>query len=176
MEKVLFYEKQRWRRTKLFVLASVVKIIISAVLAYFFIRVNYDGNPVRIETFSNLYFILFAILASLVILMTTISTSIKILKTKIFRNCIVVTYSTRKGGELKIKPQDIFSYRLRTYKAFHEYFGHGKRNNSFKGKAFTVWGKTGLQLHLKDGSRILIGTQKKQAIKHAMEKLMNKRS
>ena len=37
----------------------------------------------------------------------------------------------------------------------------------------TVSGKIGLQLYLKNGAKLLIGTQKKQAIEYAMEKLMN---
>jgi len=46
-----------------------------------------------------------------------------------------------------------------------------KRKRKY-GQAFIVAGNTALQLHLTNGKRLLIGTQKKQAIAHAMEKLM----
>jgi hypothetical protein len=39
------------------------------------------------------------------------------------------------------------------------------------GKAYSVSGMQGLQLYLKDGSRLLIGTQKSQEIQEIINKL-----
>ena len=36
----------------------------------------------------------------------------------------------------------------------------------------TIKGKTGVQLYLKDGSKLLIGTQRAEAIRRAMDKIM----
>lgn len=75
-----------------------------------------------------------------------------------------------------------FSYRLlswneiskcyvRKYNAIFEYGGWGFRNGFRKkiGKAYNVKGNIGLQLELKNGKKILIGTQKKEEIQRVIE-------
>lgn len=51
---------------------------------------------------------------------------------------------------------------VRKYKPLAEYGGWGIRAKSLKGKnmAYNVWGNNGLQLQLKSGKKLLIGTQK----------------
>lgn len=79
-----------------------------------------------------------------------------------------------------IPKEDISRYEVRKYKPVLEYGGWGyrKRNrNLFKGKkagvAYNVKGNMGLQLYLKDGAKILIGTQKPAGVERAMKKLMD---
>lgn len=56
---------------------------------------------------------------------------------------------------------DIERAWLRKYKPISEYGGWGIKGNFFKkGTAYNVWGNKGLQLYLKNGKNILIGTQK----------------
>ncbi len=56
-----------------------------------------------------------------------------------------------------IKFDSIKQYKIRQYKPILEYGGWGIRI-SHAGRAFNVSGNIGLQLYLKDGSKILIGT------------------
>lgn len=70
---------------------------------------------------------------------------------------------------------EIESEETRTYRPILEYGGWGIRWGLFgKGMAYTVKGNRGLQLVMKDGKRILVGTQKpdelSKAIQNAKEK------
>lgn len=53
-----------------------------------------------------------------------------------------------------------------------EYGGWGIKGK-FKSKAYNVSGNIGLQLYLKNGRKVLFGTQRQEAIENAMKKLMN---
>ncbi len=173
MDKVLFSEKQRGSRNKLLVLIPVVAVCVSILLGYWFIRIKYNGNPLTIDSFSGLNFIVFGVIVLMILLMVIVSNSIVILTTKIYRDYIVISYSPLKRKLRRIKSCDIISYKIRNYKAYREYLGYGIKDSRIRGTAYTVSGKIGLQLYLKNGAKLLIGTQKKQAIEYAMEKLMN---
>ena len=70
----------------------------------------------------------------------------------------------------------IQKYEVRTYKPIKEYGGWGFRQSTKKGKiAYNVKGNVGLQLFLSDGRNILLGTQREEAIKYAMNKMMEGR-
>lgn len=59
---------------------------------------------------------------------------------------------------LEIKKEDISSISLRTYKPVREFGGWGLRYSKRFGKAYTIKGNSGLQIELKSGKKILIGT------------------
>lgn len=68
---------------------------------------------------------------------------------------------------------DIERYEIREYKPIIEYGGWGMKQGKKKvGKAYNVSGKIGLQLYLKNGKKVLIGTQRGEAFLHAMNKMM----
>lgn len=94
------------------------------------------------------------------------------LKTKITDDGIYLAYIPFVRKWKKIAKDDITGYELRKFQAVLEYGGYGMRMRRKAGKAYTISGNTGLQLYLKDGKKLLIGTQKKQALKYAMQKLM----
>ncbi len=72
----------------------------------------------------------------------------------------------------KVFPTDtIEEYRIRQYKPLLEYGGWGIRLGR-KGRAYNVKGKTGLQLVFKGGKRLLIGTQRGDALNRAVKKMM----
>lgn len=62
--------------------------------------------------------------------------------------------------ERHIPWSDIQKAYVRKYKPLAEYGGWGIRYSFGNGKAFNVSGNMGLQLELKNGKKILIGTQK----------------
>jgi len=59
---------------------------------------------------------------------------------------------------------------IRNYDAISEYGGWGMKFNFFKkkGKALTTKGNIGLQLHLTNGKKLLIGTQKKEELQRVL--------
>ena len=71
-----------------------------------------------------------------------------------------------------ISKEEIERFEVRTYCPVSEYGGWGIKGGTWN-KAYNVRGSIGLQLYLKNGRKVLFGTQKSQAIKYAMEKMMN---
>jgi hypothetical protein len=69
-----------------------------------------------------------------------------------------------------INKEEIEKAQVREYKALMEYGGWGIRYGN--GKAYTTGGNQGLQLQLKDGRKILIGTQKPTEIQQAIDNLL----
>lgn len=72
----------------------------------------------------------------------------------------------------QIRDDEIESFEVRTYRPVSEFGGWGIKGSSRK-KAYNVSGNIGLELVLKNGRKVLFGTQKSQAIKYAMEKMMD---
>jgi len=70
-----------------------------------------------------------------------------------------------------IKHNDIKRYAITEYHPIKEYGGWGIRFalGKKKGKAYNVKGNIGLQLELNDGKNILIGTQKPDAFRRAID-------
>ena len=63
----------------------------------------------------------------------------------------------------------IHSYQVVTYKPLAEYGGWGIRDGFNGGKAYTSSGNRGVQLELKDGGRLLIGSQRPEELAQAIE-------
>jgi hypothetical protein len=61
--------------------------------------------------------------------------------------------------------------QLREYAPLAEYGGWGWRLSRGAGKAYTISGNKGIQLLLKDGSKLLIGTSRAEEVKQALDKL-----
>ena len=70
-----------------------------------------------------------------------------------------------------LRVSDEYGYDYDNYNPISEYGGWGIKGGFSKqtGKAYTTKGTTGLQLTLKNGKKILIGTQKKEEIKRVLE-------
>ncbi|MBK8626969.1 MAG: hypothetical protein IPN86_15790 [Saprospiraceae bacterium] len=59
----------------------------------------------------------------------------------------------------ELSRKEIVKMEVRTYKPLQEYGGWGNRRGK-SGRAYTIKGKRGLQLTLKNGDKILLGTSK----------------
>ncbi len=167
MEKVLFKEEQRftqwwvWLITA-FALFAVIVPLVNAIIE----------EQAQINSSNTARLIIYGVLIVLVLAVVLIIMPFIKLKTKIAENGIYIIYFpfVRKW---KIFPaQEIEKYEIRRYRAKLEYGGYGMKKRRKVGQAFSMSGNIGLQLYLKNGKKILIGTQKKQAIEYAMVKLM----
>ncbi|MEM9681270.1 MAG: hypothetical protein AAF901_13185 [Bacteroidota bacterium] len=74
-------------------------------------------------------------------------------------------------SEKQISREDIKEIYVRNYKPLFEYGGWGYRTSLRNGKALNISGDIGLQLVLKNDKRLLIGTQKKEAMEQAVRRL-----
>ena len=74
-------------------------------------------------------------------------------------------------GKRTILKSEIRKAYVRQYSPLGEYGGWGYRVGR-SGKAYNTMGDQGLQLELRDGSRILIGTQRPAQLRQVIEKWM----
>lgn len=73
--------------------------------------------------------------------------------------------------EKTLSMQDIATMEVRKVRPLWEYGGYGYRVRLRSGTGLIVAGSYGLQLTLQNGKRLLIGTQKPEELKRALEKM-----
>jgi hypothetical protein len=176
MEKILFSEEQQFRQWWLWVIlvASLLVVIIpffNGIYAQEILGKPYGDRPM--STAGLVVLGSFSLVIMGIVFFVFLRTS---LKTKITNEGIFVAYPPLLNKWKKFVPEDIQKYEVRTYKANWEYGGHGMKSRRKYGQSYTVSGNVGLQLYFKNGKRLLIGTQRKQAITYAMEKLMGQQT
>jgi hypothetical protein len=77
----------------------------------------------------------------------------------------------------RLRVGDIAEYEIREYSPIKEYGGWGIRwGLAAKGMAYNISGKTGLQIKTKNNKHILIGTQRPDDLKNAVDKLFEQNS
>ena len=95
-----------------------------------------------------------------------------LLKTRVEEKGIYVRFIPFHWKEIFFAWEQLESCRVRTYSPIGEYGGWGiKYGLGGAGKVYNVRGNQGLQLVFKDGSRLLIGTQKPQELQEILNKL-----
>jgi len=167
MGKILFTEEQRFTQWRLWlILCSALPAIVIPLAN----KLSAQLWDLSSENFSRL--ILFRSVAVLFIVAVLIVLVLSRLKTKITYDGIFITFPPLKRKSYRIKVQEIERFEIRKYRAYREYGGYGFRSRRTSGQAYTISGNTGLQLYFKNGKKLLIGTQKKQAIEFAMCKIV----
>ena len=174
MEKVLFSEEQRYNQWWLWL---IMLLALSAVLVPFLYGIYsqevldkpFGDNPMSTSGLivTGSFSVLIMIVAIFILLKLR-------LKTKITTEALWFSYPPIINKWKKIVPEEIERYQIRTYATSREFGGHGMKRRRKYGMSYTVSGNVGLQLYFKNSKKLLIGTQKKQAIEYAMEKLLNK--
>ena len=152
--KVLFEEVQKQNQKWIWFL--VISLNITLIIAFIQQQIfglqfgNYE-MPVWV------YLIMFAILGTLFFFLIGSN-----LHTRITANAITFRFAPFHGKDVSINKEEISDCYVRIYRPMAEYGGWGMRTafNGKNGKAYNVSGKIGIQLELKDGRRILIGTRK----------------
>ncbi len=160
MEKVLFKEEQRFTQWWMWLLLGCAFLI-----PMLFILLELVNSDDKAEAF----FLLF-IITSVGLVFGWFLMRMK-LNVEITQEEIRFRFAPVLSKWRNIKREDINRFEVRTYRAIAEYGGWGIKG-SRKNKAYNVRGNIGLQLYLNDGKKLLLGTQKKQAINFAMRKLM----
>jgi len=174
MEKVLFSEEQRFTQWWLwailiFTLLAVFAPFANGIYLQEVLNAPPGDNPMTTEGL-----IVTGIASLLIVGIIFLLFVYAKLEIKITDKCIMVAFPPFVRKWKKFTPAEIANYKVRTYNPLRDYGGYGVKHGLRRGQAYTVSGRTGLQLYLKNGKRVLIGTQKKQAIEYAMGKLTGK--
>ncbi len=167
MEKVLFQEEQRFKQWWIWLL---IIFILLAVIIPLFNAIAKEQTALNSSGTARL--ILYGVLAVLFLTAVLIIMLFIKLKTKITDKGIYIAYFPFIRKWKKFAVEEIENYEIRKYRAMLEYGGYGMKNQRKSGRAYSISGDIGLQLYMKNGKKLLIGTQKKQAMEYAMAKLM----
>ena len=170
MSKQLFKEEQKFSTPWIF-------LVIFPALALLIFLLKYDewkGGTIDLSDKDEIIGLII-MGVSFFIMMTGLTILFYKMKliTRITPDGIYFRYPPIINKEKFISKTEISSYEVRKYNPTREYSGHGvKKGRKNAGRAYTVSGRTGLQLYLTDSRKILIGTHRKEALKYAMDKMM----
>lgn len=168
MKKFLFKEEQKFTRLWILVLMTV------SFLVPLFLLGNELANSIKKHE-DDLTVVFAAFLSVLIIggVLILLFSKMKLV-TEIGETKIAFKFPPLIRNWKIIEKEEIERFEVRQYKPIQEYGGWGIKATNPKNKAYHVRGNVGLQFFLKNGNKILIGTQKKQTIEHAMNKIFNK--
>lgn len=155
-----FKEIQRFRQWWLWALLIVVMGIVPGSL----LLAKWRGNAAQIG--------IGGVLASCVVPLSVILLFLVIkLKTRIDEDGIFYQFVPMQIKEKKVAWNDIERMEIRQYSALREYGGWGIRYTFGKGKALNVSGNIGLQIYLKGGKQLLLGTRRAEEMRQVLEDL-----
>jgi len=173
MNKILYKESQQFRQwwQIVFILAATVPSMIICLYALY--RQIVMGIPVGNSPAPN--GVMVAVLIGLSVFLW-IFFSLK-LEVWIDQQGIHYRFFPLILKEKLISKEEILRFEIRKYKPLQDYGGWGIRTGFLKkwGRAYCVEGNMGLQLYLKNGKKVLFGTQRSQAISHAMNEILEPR-
>lgn len=112
-----------------------------------------------------------AAIASAVTLVVMIGLAVAKLTVSIDRDSIYYKFTPFVNSQKVIRKEEIDEIYVRKYKPIIEYGGYGYRFRFRSGRAMNVSGNMGLQLILKNGKKLLIGTQRPELMETAVKKL-----
>jgi hypothetical protein len=136
-----FIESQKVKQAWIIVLMITVTI---------FSIINYVQMP---ASFSSIAPLVIIFVANLILIALKLNT--KINKQGIYFQLFPFQFKYNE-----ISWNDVLTIEVRKYKPIREYGGWGYRFSFKNGKAYNISGNMGLQIVLKNGDKILIGTQK----------------
>lgn len=172
MEKVLFSEEQRHDQWWLWLILIVTTLAVVIPFIFGIYSQEVLNKPFGNEPMSTSGLIITGFFSTVVMGTVLILIAKTRLKTKINYDGIWFCYPPLSARWKKVSPDEIEKYEIKNLRVNREFGGYGIKKRRRYGTAYIVSGNSGLQLYLKNGTKLLIGTQKKQALAFAMEKMM----
>ena len=174
MSKVIYKEEQKFGQPWIWMIIIPVNMASLLFFAFGFNEQLIDGKAFGDNPMPNVELII----AGIVTLISMIGLTILFYKMKLVveiqKDGIHFRYPPMINKFKVILKEEIDRFEVREYKPIAEYGGWGIKKGTKKyGKAYNVRGKLGLQLYLKNNSKVLFGTQRKSAIADATNKMMN---
>ncbi|MCF8228981.1 MAG: DUF6141 family protein [Bacteroidales bacterium] len=164
MSKIYFKETQKFRQWWILVILLIVLCIwLWGIIQQIVFEIPFGNNPI-----SDLGLVLIGIIVlAPIVIIFRIKMISQIRRDGIWYKMYPLT--TYK----KIRPEEVKNWHIRQYNPVREFGGWGMRFalQRGKGKAINLSSRNGLQLELKSGKKLLIGTQNPEKMKEAMEKM-----
>lgn len=156
MSKILFKEIQKANLSWKWVLFIALYILMIWALY----------EQIEMQDLAGMIAIVFSI--TVIIIFNIIITMMK-LETEIGEKEIRFRFIPFHKSSRKIKWIELSDFYIRDYKPLREYGGYGIQQSLRNGKAYSISGKTGIQLIKKDGKKIIIGTQKPKELERVLK-------
>jgi hypothetical protein len=173
MKKILFKEEQKFGSPGLYISMGLIYATPTAIFFYAFYQQFVLKIPFGNKPMSDTGLLIMALLIFVVLIGSAYLLFGSKLITTVTNQYLSITFKPLTGKTINFDSSNINKYEIRDYKPTKEYGGYGvKQGKRGIGKAYNVSGKTGLQLFMKDGSKVLIGTQRADAMLRAVEKMM----
>jgi len=165
---ILFSEKQNFRKWWLWaVLLAVVCIFIYGIYKQLVLKQPFGDNPA-----SDTVLLSSCLILLLVILLFLLAE----LETEINDTEVAYKFFPFVLRKVKVSWSNVEKAFIRKYSAVTEYGGWGYRIGLFgHGRALNISGDMGLQLILKSGKKLLIGTRRPDDVEKAIHKLREMR-
>lgn len=167
-KKTTFFEEQKFRQKWLLFLLIPIFAVLIFVLFYsvykqLILSEPFGNNPMSDIGLLVFSYFLFLFLAGLIWLFLE-------MKLTVFVAGTILVIKFFPFVNRKIPIQDIFQYKAVTYNPIREYGGWGIRFSiKGRGMAYNVSGNRGVDIKLKNGKRLLIGSQKPEELAAAIE-------
>lgn len=169
-KSIIFREVQQFRETWLWILILFPTIIIW----YIFIKQIFYGIPVGNNPASDTLTIILWV--GIAILFPFFFYRLKLV-TEVRTDGLYVIFSPIQFKYKKIQIGKDTKYYVRTYSPISEYGGWGIRCGLFgHGKAYNVSGNRGLQIIFTNKKRLLIGSEKPEQLKSAIDQYLKDRN
>jgi hypothetical protein len=162
----IFIEEQRFTQLWFHLLLAISFVVPFVLVTKEFIQSNDKDAAIELYVVIGSILIVYGLVVSLK------------LKTRIDEMGIQYRFIPFHFSDRLIAWNDISKCYVRKYNPIVEYGGWGLKGgklwNKRKGIAYNVRGNIGLQLVLKNGKKILIGTQKENELRRTLETYQNK--
>lgn len=182
MNNVFFKEEQRYKKPRILYIIAAVTLMLLIDITFLIREIIAKNNPAIANGSERVVLIIVTILLTLFTAGFLFVFLRKKLVTVITQNGLDISYPPLHTRARKIAKDEIERFEVREYNPILEYGGWGikprgrllRRKRS--GEAFTAYGKTGVQLYLHGGNKILIGTQRPEPFKYAHAKILDQRN
>ncbi len=173
MSKILFQEKQTFGSLSLYLSMGVIYIASILLFSVGIYKQIFMGEPWGDKPVSDTGLVIAAILVLLILVVSAILLFGSVLSTTVYSDRLEITFWPYFKKPVVFNKDSIASFEIRQYKPLKEYGGWGVRyGTKGSGKAYNVRGNKGLQILTKDNKRLLLGTQRSDALLHSMKKMM----
>lgn len=166
MGNLFFREEQKTKYAWIGLAISGLSAIVFGIGLYrqLVLGISFGTKPVN-----DIGLIIFSIFIPLLFLGLYFLINKSALYTEVRDDAIIIRYPIYVNKPIKFMLNDIDFFQKRYFRPVKELGGHGVKTKG-RTKSYTVFGKIGLDILLKSGERIIIGTQKSEAFIAAIKK------
>ena len=174
MNNISFKESQQFRSRSFWIFLVIMIIFLTGLFGFGFVKQIICGKPFGTKPAPDHVLILltlfiYLLCAGLVLLFYFAKLTISIDK-----EGIRIRFVPFRNKARLIPWDQIEKIFVREYDPIREYGGFGYRFGFGRGVAYNVSGVWGIQIIMKNGKKILIGTQKQEALKEFLKKIKSR--